>query len=144
MLILGFYGLFRYKILSLILIFTLQSFESNVVGQNQSVCKKGPTRGSISLAVLVGKKPVMIKELVEVNEHETDEGSELETVKFVHHLIQYHQYKIGASDDNHEAKKLMIRYQIAQKVTFKLMSNSRWKWHYMINALQKVCMPLDG
>jgi hypothetical protein len=32
----------------------------------------------------------MIKELVEVNQHEMDEDSELETVKFVHHLIQYH------------------------------------------------------
>jgi hypothetical protein len=70
-------------------------------------------RGSIRLAVPVGKKPVMIKELVEVNQHEMDEDSELETVKFIHHLIQYHQYKIDAGDDNHEAKKLMIRYQIA-------------------------------
>jgi hypothetical protein len=93
-------------------------------------------RGSIRLAVPVGKKPVMIKELVEVNQHEMDEDSELETVKFIHHLIQYHQYKIDAGDE--------IRYQIAQKVTFKLMSNSRWKWHYMINASQKVCLLLDG
>jgi hypothetical protein len=52
-----------------------------VVGQNQSVCRKGPTRGSIRLAVLVGKNPVMIKELVEINQYEMDEDSELETVK---------------------------------------------------------------
>jgi hypothetical protein len=61
-----------------------------VIGRNQNVCKKGPTRGSIRLVVPVGKKPVLIKELVEVNQHEMDEDSELETVKFVHHLIQYH------------------------------------------------------
>ena len=79
----------------------------------------------------------MIKELVEVNQHEMGEDSELETVK-------YHQCKIDTGDDNHEAKKLMIHYQIAQKVMFKLMSNSRWKWHYTINALQKVCRLLDG
>jgi hypothetical protein len=67
-------------------------------------------RGSIRLAVPVGKKPIMIKELVEVNQHEMGEDSELETVKFVHHLISYHQYKIDTGDDNHEAKKLMIHY----------------------------------
>jgi hypothetical protein len=56
-----------------------------VVGQNQSACKKELKKGGIRLAVLVGKRPVIIEELVEVNQYKMDGDSELETVKFVHH-----------------------------------------------------------
>jgi hypothetical protein len=108
--ILGSYALFRFKILSLILTYALQLFESNAAGQNQSICKGQQIKGSIRLVVLVERRPVITKELVEVNQYEMDSNSKLDTVRFVHYQIQYHQYKIGAND---KTKKSKIRYQTA-------------------------------
>ena len=113
-LILGSCDLFQFKILSLILISILQSFESNVVGRNQSECEREQIKGSLRPIVLVGRRPAMINRLAEVNQHEMDGDSELETVRFIHHQIQYHQYKIdGSGGSGDETGRLRIHYQTA-------------------------------
>ena len=56
----------------------------------------------------------MINGLAEVNQHEMDGDSELEIVRFIHHQIQYHQYKIdGSGGSGDETGRLRIHYQIA-------------------------------
>jgi hypothetical protein len=76
-----------------------------VVGRNQSVYEKEPTKGSKRLVALVGKRHAMTKELVEINQYKMGGDSELETMKDM----------------------------IAQP-TFKRTSNSRLKWHSMIDS----------
>jgi len=113
----GFCGLFQYKILSLILKYTLLLSESNVEGQNQRECKGVQRIESIKLAVLVGKRAVMIKGLVEINQYRMEGGSEPEIERS---MIHY-----------------QIAYQTAQRLTFKLIINSKLKWHFTISDFHR-------
>lgn len=56
-LILGSYNLNKYKISSLILIYTLQLFESNVAGRKQSVCEREQIKGNLRSVVIMREKP---------------------------------------------------------------------------------------
>ena len=80
------YNLFQFKILSLILTYTLSSFRSSVDGQKQSVFARVLTKEGLRSIVLVVKLETMTNGLVEHNQHRMDGDSGLETV-MIHHRI---------------------------------------------------------
>jgi hypothetical protein len=77
-----------------------------VVGQNQSVCKRGLIRENIRHVATVENRLVMIKELAEVNQSKMDKDRELETVKFAHYQTQYHRYKLEATNKASKVDKV--------------------------------------
>jgi hypothetical protein len=61
-----------------------------VEGQNQRECKGVQRIESIKLAVLVGKRAVMIKGLVEINQYRMEGGSKPEIKRsMIHYQIAY-------------------------------------------------------
>ena len=80
------YNLFQFKILSLILTYTLSSFGSSVDGPKQSVFAKVLLKEGLRSVVLVGKLETMTNGLVENNLYRMDGDSGLETV-MIHHRI---------------------------------------------------------
>jgi hypothetical protein len=84
--------------------------------------QKGADKRKYKTCSNCGKRLVMIRELVGVNQFKMDRDRELETVKYTHHQSQYHQYttdKAKEVDEVQKAKKLSkihcrIHCQMAQ------------------------------